>query len=111
MGRRLYDYFGYIYNLEYVSLYADQEYGEVCDRLGRMVIPDGWGRRVGKGWSCAGQTCLIQHRHPIYLPGAQRNYDALMRRNEAPALYAQDRATYERRKGRNFDVKPFPVCF
>ncbi len=93
MGKRLYDFFGYLYNPEYVSLYADNEYMEVCDSLGRMVDVPGFRR---------GEKVLIQHRHPIYSPGGVRNYDALMRRNESAALYARDKATYERRKAHNF---------
>jgi hypothetical protein len=95
MGRRLFDFFGYIYNPEYVSLYADQEFTEVCEKIGRMIDVPGYRR---------GEHCLIQHRHPITLPGGARNYDPLMKRNEHPALYARDEATYKRRKARNFDL-------
>jgi len=104
VGRRLYDFFGHIYHPDYISLYADQEFVDVCHKMGRMVVPEGWGKVSAGRWVREGQRCLIEHRHPIYEPAGVRGYDALMRRNEAPAMYAQDKATYERRKARNFDL-------
>jgi hypothetical protein len=104
MGRRLYDFFGYIYHPDYQSLYADTELMEVCHKLNRMVVPEGWGKAKAGRWVREGQRCLIEHRHPVYGPGGQANYDALMRRNEAPALYAQDARVYNMHKAINFGL-------
>lgn len=82
MGRKYYERFGYIYNPEYISLFADNEFTEVADRLGKQTYID----RV-----------IIEHQHPFYYP--EKN-DDLYRKNNS--YYLQDKATYERRKRNGF---------
>jgi hypothetical protein len=93
MGYRLYRYFGYIYHPAYISLFCDNEFEEVCKRLGRFITVQGWG---------PGERCLIRHRHPLSIG---EPYDALMRHTES--FYAVDGRTYGERKARNFDIRPW----
>ncbi len=84
MGTTYYNRFGYVYNPEYISLYADNEFTDVSRKLGKSVyfadvlVEHGWMNFIGK--------------------------DALFERNENPELYAKDRATYEKRKAAGFPV-------
>jgi hypothetical protein len=83
IGFPLYRRFGYIYRSDYTSLYADNEQSQVCARLGKFAIS---------------RTCIIRHdwtHEPI---------DALHARNDAPALYESDGATFEARGARGFDM-------
>lgn len=82
MGRKYYERFGYIYNPKYKSLFADNEFMEVADALGKQTYID----RV-----------IIEHQHPFYYP--EKN-DDLYRKNNG--YYLQDKLTYERRKANGF---------
>jgi hypothetical protein len=93
MGFWLYRHFGYIYHPAYASLYCDNEFQEVCQRMGKLAVPEGWG---------PGQKVLIEHRHPMF---THEPYDALMKHTES--FYAQDGKTFAERKARNFDIHPF----
>jgi len=93
MGFKLYRYFGYIYHPSYISLYCDNEFQEVCERLGRIVAPEGWR---------PGEKCLIRHKHPMF---TGEPYDPLMKHTES--FYAQDGKAFQERKARNFDIKEF----
>jgi len=56
MGKKLYDYFGYIYNPNYNSLWCDNEYTETTKNMNKSVYIDSiiieheWTKRTGKDW-------------------------------------------------------------
>lgn len=84
MGRAYYERFHYIYHPSYLSLWCDNEFQEVADRLGRQVrFPH----------------VIIRHEHPYNVGGKQ---DEQLRRTES--YNAQDKANYEARRSRNFDL-------
>lgn len=84
MGFRYYKRFGYIYHPDYKSLWADNEFTEVADRLGRQVyVPD----------------VIIRHHHPLNV--GQRP-DELFCANER--WNEHDRAVYLARKAQNFGL-------
>jgi hypothetical protein len=85
MGRGLFDRLGYIYLDQYKSVYVDNDVQEVCRRIGKVkYIP----------------RTIIKHEW-VNASGP----DALHKRNENPALYARDRAVFERRKAAGFPIK------
>jgi len=84
MDRKYYDRFGYIYNPEYKSLFCDNEQQDVAKLLGRYVFI---------------KKRLFNHNHPAWGHGSP---DALMIHTES--FHAEDKATYERRKGINFGI-------
>lgn len=84
MGKDYYNRFGYIYNPEYISLWADNEYTEVAKLLGRYEYDP---------------MILFKHEHPM---NAKKPYDTLMRKNES--FYHIDKKTYERRKQQGFRI-------
>lgn len=81
MGRKLYDYFGYIYHPDYKSFFCDMEFTEVVKRLdkvryfSKIIVKHDW-----KGWG--------KNRDEIYV----RNTE----------LGRGDRQTYFRRKELDF---------
>lgn len=79
LGKSYFDYFGYIYNPEYISVYADNEFTDVSRKLNRATYID---------------NVIIRH------VWTDIGFDALYSRNENHELYAKDRATYESRKVR-----------
>jgi hypothetical protein len=84
-GKRLYAQFPGIYNSAYRSLWVDNEQTEVLRGMGRLAyIP----------------TCIIEHRHPAN--AAKAPNDELYEINNA--AWDRDRAVYNGRKARNFDV-------
>ena len=82
-GRKYYDRFGYIYYPGYDSLFADNEYTEVGQALGKlMYISD---RIMKHDWV-----------------GKNQSLDPLIQRNEASDKYSSDRKIFEDRKRRGF---------
>jgi len=81
MGRKLYEYFGYIYHPDYKSFFCDAEFTDVAYQQGRAVyIPQ----------------VIIEHQWC----GGPQSHDALYRRNSA--MGKVDRKTYKRRKENGF---------
>jgi hypothetical protein len=79
MGRKLYDFFGYIYHPDYKSVWCDNEFTDEVNRMGKVkYIP---------------QT-IIKHEWMKY------GHDALYERNGVD--FFQDKATYLYRKERGF---------
>lgn len=86
VGRDYYNRFKYIYNPEYVSLWADVENDIVAKALGC--------------YKYMGDDCQIfKHLHPAFgLAPTDEQYQ----RTEAPEMWAKDEATFNRRKICNF---------
>lgn len=82
LGKKYYDRFGYVYHPDYISVYADNEFMEVANMLGKQKYFD---------------EVIIKHLHPANVGGGM---DALYQRNEG--YYKQDLETYQRRKSANF---------
>ena len=82
MDKKYYDRFGYIYCPEYKSLFCDNEQQEVAKILGRYKF---FKRRI------------FNHNHPAWGHGQA---DALMVHTES--FHAEDKATFESRKLKNF---------
>lgn len=87
-GRNWYDQFGYIYNPEYVSLFADNEVEDIAKMKGKYHYT---------GYS------IYQHFNPAY------NYDNFpkdeMFIKQQQIGWDIDQKTYYARKARNFDIK------
>ena len=86
MGRKYFDRFKYIYHPDYISVYCDQEATDVAKKLGKHLFID---------------TLLFEHRHPVW---KKAEWDEQYRKTEDKTIYAQDRATFERRKAINFEL-------
>lgn len=80
LDRRYFDRFGYVYNPAYTSLYADNEFQEVSERLGRAAYVD----EVIIRHDWVGETCP----------------DDLHRRNES--FHHADGEVFARRKAAGF---------
>lgn len=91
-GRKYFERFGYIYHPDYESVYADNEAMDVANGLGKMTF-------LGE------EQRIYNHLHPAYQLAPM---DAQYKKTEASAVYARDKATYERRKAMRFelDIKP-----
>lgn len=85
VGRKYYDRFGYLYNGEYRSLFADNEFMEVSRALGRAKYFN---------------EVLFAHEHWTNNGRVQR--DQTYNRNDA--LYKYDQNIYNRRKAMNFGL-------
>jgi len=85
MGRKYYDRFGYIYNPEYTSLFCDDEFQQVSQKLGKEKKSN---------------LTLFRHEHPIWM-GSER--DELLNKNES--YYHIDKKVFEGRKLNNFWLK------
>lgn len=85
LGRKYYERFGYIYNPEYSSLWCDNEFMEVANKLNRQQYFD---------------QCLFKHMHFSNTPLVQS--DQLMKKNES--YYQTDKEVYTRRKAINFGL-------
>lgn len=86
-GRKMYQYFGYIYHPEYKSLFCDTELTDLCrnelkDKC--MYVP----------------YCIIRHEHPG--TGYAQNMDVLYERNQK--FWNEDMNTYIRRKRYPYDI-------
>ena len=84
LGRKYYNQFGYIYNPEYKSVYADNEFTDVSRMLHKVVYID---------------EVIIRHYW------MELGVDALYIRNEDKRLYERDQSVYAHRKANNFGLK------
>lgn len=84
MGREYYNRFGYIFNPEYKSLFCDNEVTDVAKILGRYKYVD---------------EDIFYHAHPNAGYGKA---DKQTRHTES--FWDTDKATYMRRKAKNFDL-------
>lgn len=86
LGKKYYDRFKYIYNPEYKSLYCDNEFTIVADKLGKQQYFD---------------LVIIEHRH-FSIGNNRIRYDELYRKNDS--LMKSDEMVYHRRANKNFDL-------
>lgn len=84
MGKKYYDRFGYIYNPEYTSIYADNEFTDVSRLLNRVIYVD---------------YTPVRHYWVSYT-----GIDELTIRNESKEYYRIDEEVYKRRKSNNFGL-------
>lgn len=84
MTREYYERFGYVYNPEYESVYADNEQMEVAKILGKYKFVEG---------------DIVRHEHYRWGFGPQ---DELSKKEDSPENYAKDRKTFQQRKAKNF---------
>ena len=84
LGKEYYNRFGYIYHPAYKSLWCDNEFQEVAQRLGKEY---------------RSTEILFKHEHPVWSGEKQ---DQLYQINER--FYQEDKRTFEQRKARNFDL-------
>jgi hypothetical protein len=86
LGRKYYDRFGYIYHPDYTSLWCDNEFMRVANRLGRQAYID---------WT------MIRHEHPMNDSSAPMDefYD------KSEKWYAQDEKVFQRRSLKDFGVE------
>lgn len=82
LGVPYYNRFGYIYHPSYISLWCDNEFMEVADRLGKQVFI---------------RRNLFRHDH---WSNTGKSQDGLMRVNES--YYQADKKNFEQRKAANF---------
>jgi hypothetical protein len=82
LGRKYYERFGYIYHPSYKSLWCDNEFTEVAQRLNKQVYFD---------------KVIIRHVHPII---TKTTSDLLYQENEK--YFNEDRATFLNRRLNNF---------
>jgi len=81
MGKKLYDYFGYIYHPDYKSFFCDNEFTDEVRRLGKYIyIPE----------------IIVKHEWK----GGPRSKDALYRRNSKMGI--SDKTTYKHRQALGF---------
>jgi len=82
LGRKYFERFNYIYHPAYVSLWCDNHFMEVADKLGKQTyFPQ----------------VLFSHQHPANIGG---HVDELYRQNDK--YYIKDKATYNKRKAQGF---------
>ncbi len=84
MGYDYYKRFNYIYHPEYQSLFCDNEFMEVANKLGKQTYFE---------------QVLFAHEHPSNGVGFM---DKLYRKTES--FYLIDKRTYEQRKSRNYGL-------
>lgn len=84
LGKKYYDRFGYIYNPNYLSLWCDNEFMDVANKLNKQTYFD---------------TVIFKHNHPANT-GDKHVYDNLYRTNDKH--YSKDKSTYEKRKRNGF---------
>lgn len=83
LGRKYYERFGYIYHSSYYSLWCDNEFTEVADKLDKQFRSD---------------IILFRHIHFSNTSGLEP--DQLMKKTQM--YYSADHNTYINRKGRGF---------
>lgn len=86
IGRKYYERFKYIYHPDYYSVYCDNEATEVARRLGKYKFID---------------IQLFKHKHWLFLADIP---DELNKRNDNAFVYAKDKAVYDTRLLKNFDL-------
>jgi hypothetical protein len=84
MGRKYFERFNYIYHPDYISLWCDNEFMEVADKLGKQA---------------KFKEVLFKHEHPANMGKAN---DQLYEINDK--FYQTDRNTYMKRKVKNFGL-------
>jgi hypothetical protein len=87
LGRKYFNRFNYLYYPGYKSVFCDNEFTDVARMLGKVVYID---------------QVIIQHQWV----GATNPTDPLHNRNESPEMYAHDKAIYDERLAKNFDLNP-----
>lgn len=85
LGKKYYNRFGYIYNPEYKSLWADNEFTTVGNRLGRQKYID---------------IVIIRHKH--HSVDSNNKFDALYQRNDT--FHDYDRDVYNKRLKMGFNL-------
>lgn len=83
MGKKYYQLFNYIYHPDYTSLWCDNEFTEVAQKLNKMVYI---------------KDPIIKHAHPCW--GKKMQMDELYRHNES--FFQRDFNVYQKRKNLNF---------
>lgn len=87
LGKKYYERFGYIYNPEYKSLFCDDEFTIVADKLGKQKYFD---------------IVIIEHRQ--YSIGNNKDrYDELYKKNNNFLTYDSD--IFKKRQSLNFNLK------
>ncbi len=81
MGRKLYEYFGYIYNPEYMSLWCDTEFTHVVKQLNKVKFID---------------RTIIRHEW-------RKHNDALYTHNND--LFQRDKQIFDTRRAQGFPLK------
>lgn len=84
-GSKYYQRFGYLYCPEYKSLFCDNEFMEVANRLGRQIYFD---------------QVIIKHEHPINNRSIKG--DTVYATNDK--YWNIDKVTYESRRFKNYDM-------
>lgn len=87
VGRKYFERTGYVYNPEYISIYADNEETEKAKMLGKYAFIN---------------RSIFEHRHPTF--GGYGEIDDLLKKTESKELYRIDRETFMRRKSMNFGI-------
>ncbi len=93
MSYDLYNKFGYIYNPEYVSIWADNEQTLACRMMGKLADVN---------------LCIIRHE---WVPGNHAAADELHQRNEDPSLYRKDEEVFRKRMENDFDIPESDIKF
>jgi hypothetical protein len=83
MGKKYYERFNYLYHPSYKSLWCDNEFTEVAQKLGKMTYVN---------------LKLVNHQHPCW--GRKMQMDDLYRINEG--FFKIDAENYNKRKAKNF---------
>jgi hypothetical protein len=86
LGKKYYNRFNYIYHPEYTSLFADNEFTEVANMLGKQQYFD---------------LVIIEHRQ-YGIRNNNHRYDELYKRNDG--FWNQDYSVYVKRRNVNFDL-------
>jgi hypothetical protein len=82
IGKKYMDRFNYIYHPSYISLFCDNEFGDVAKKLGKYVFID---------------KSIYIHKHPAFgLVPTDEQYI------HTESFYSQDGANYQERKSNNF---------
>lgn len=92
MGRELYDFLGYVYHPSYISLWCDNEFGDVSKILGVYKYLGG----------VTHKNVLWKHKHPAWDKDAAT--DEQYKRTES--FYRRDEMNYLQRKADNFGITP-----
>lgn len=87
LGKKYYDRFGYIYHPGYKSVYVDNEFTQVANRLKRQTFID---------------QCIIKHEHPD-MPQFRDRIDNLYVENSK--YYPADHSFFMLRQKNNFGLK------
>jgi hypothetical protein len=83
MGKKYYERFNYLYHPSYKSLWCDNEFTDVAQKLGKMTYIN---------------LKLVNHQHPCW--GRKMQMDDLYRINEG--FFKIDADNYNKRKAKNF---------